>query len=462
MKIQQMKNIGVSVFVLVVFTILPPLPGLTIIGKNTIALTIFFLMLLITKPLPLPVICVATLAISPQLSVTQRFQESLLGFATPVLYFTIASFCISEAFSSTPLSKRVVGILLKHFSSNTKVLVLALMICEALFSSVISNIPTTAIFLSVAHGILSLFKDESERKRMAKPLMIAVAISSMIGGMMTPAGSSLNMLAIELLQKQTGITISFVTWMCVGIPLTAVFLPIAWFVITRIYDIPKLEKDTLTQYAEEIAPPKTLLRSERIFLRILTCMVVLWVLSSWFSSIDIYVVAVIGAVLCFLPGLEVLQPDSIGKVINWDVLFVQGAALSMGGAMIKNGVSDWLAGIFFTRSGGLPLWLLIGLTAAFVFFMLILIPIAPAMISVFSAPLISVAVLQGAPPALLILTLAFCTANCYLLPIDSVPLLTYTTGYYSMKDMIKSTAILQMILIALLAIWLPLFSRIMQ
>ena len=56
------------------------------------------------------------------------------------------------------------------------------------------------------------------------------------------------------------------------------------------------------------------------------------------------------------------------------------------------------------------------------------------------------------------LTAALCAGNCYLLPLDTVPLITYSKGYYSMTDMAKSTIFLQLAMIALCALWLPLLS----
>lgn len=53
---------------------------------------------------------------------------------------------------------------------------------------------------------------------------------------------------------------------------------------------------------------------------------------------------------------------------------------------------------------------------------------------------------------------ALCAGNCYLLPLDTVPLITYAKGYYSMTDMAKSTLFLQIAMVILSAIWLPIIG----
>jgi len=58
------------------------------------------------------------------------------------------------------------------------------------------------------------------------------------------------------------------------------------------------------------------------------------------------------------------------------------------------------------------------------------------------------------------LTAALCAGNCYLLPLDTVPLITYSKGYYSMTEMMKSTFLLQISMIILCSVWLPLLSNL--
>lgn len=80
------------------------------------------------------------------------------------------------------------------------------------------------------------------------------------------------------------------------------------------------------------------------------------------------------------------------------------------------------------------------------------------MIPIMAVPLIAIATNSGVNPALIMMAAALCAGNCYLLPLDTVPLITYSKGYYSMTDMAKSTAFLQLAMIILCALWLPLIG----
>lgn len=50
--------------------------------------------------------------------------------------------------------------------------------------------------------------------------------------------------------------------------------------------------------------------------------------------------------------------------------------------------------------------------------------------------------------------------NAYLLPLDTVPMITYSKGFYKMSEMPKSTALIQVILVILMAVWFPLAGSI--
>ena len=92
--------------------------------------------------------------------------------------------------------------------------------------------------------------------------------------------------------------------------------------------------------------------------------------------------------------------------------------------------------------------------------MLIIVPVAPALIALLSAPLVGLSANIGITPLLPMMTLGLTVANCYLLPLDTVPNITYMTGYYKMYDMPKSTAFIQVIMAAVVAAWLPVALKI--
>ena len=453
---KQITGLIISLAILIGMFIVPAPEGLTAVGKNTIGITIAFLVLLMTEVFPPAVSCLIILALLPLLGITDKFADSVSGFAHPVMFFILASFGISAGFTNVPLSKRILIKLMRVFGKNVKTMLFAIMSCSAIVSSLISNIPTTAIFMAICLSFLKLYENGEERNRTGRTFMIAIPVASMIGGMMTPAGSSLNLLAIGLLEQfSPGSTITFVQWMCVGIPLAIIMIPVAWFIIVSVYKPVEIDKSKVLGFINQLEVPEKIGREEIKVIIITVMMLIFWVLSSWISAIEVYVVALLGCSILFMPGIGVLTWKSYVSSVSWEVLIITGTVLSTGGALVKNGVNEWLVDTFYPSEMALPIFGIVAFIALIVFLMLILIPIAPALITVLAGPLATIAASQGYSPEILFLTLALCASNCYLFPIDSVPLLTYGTGYYKMTDMPKSTSIIQIVIIAVLAVWLP-------
>jgi sodium-dependent dicarboxylate transporter 2/3/5 len=182
-------------------------------------------------------------------------------------------------------------------------------------------------------------------------------------------------------------------------------------------------------------------------------MLTLWILSSWFQGLNVMIVAILGCCVMFLPGIQVLDLNTFLKENSWDAFFLVGTVLSISGAMIDNGVSAFIARSIPGLGVSSPL--LISFTALLIFLSLLVIPVATSLIPIMATPLIAIAARAGVSPALILMTAGLCACNCYLLPLDTVSLITYSKGYYSMTDMFKSTIFLQIAMIILTTLWLP-------
>jgi len=454
---RQKIGLGFGVLVLLLSQIAPTPYGLTTAGQSTIGLTLFFLILLVTEALPLSVTSLLTIGLTPILGVTERFEGAVAGFSHPVLFFIVASFGIAGAIMEVPVTKRVLLALFRRAGWRIERILLALMLATAGTSFFMSNVPTAAIMMTIALEFINLLEDGPAKRSIGKTFLIAVPVATMIGGMATPASSSLNLLALSLLEQYTGQTVSFVQWMAIGIPLVVVLLPFAWFLMIKVYKPAQVDPQMIAAYQETLqaqvkGPPG---RKEVTVIFIILTMLVLWIASSWVPGIEVFTVALLGCVLFFLPGVRVLSWQKFLSGIIWDIIFISGTVLSIAGALVQNGVSSWLVETLYPAHLTLPTPLLVGFAAVVCFVMLLMITSAPALITVLAGPFIAIAMLNGAPPALLIMALAFCACNCYLLPLDTVQLLTYSKGYYRMTDMGRSTVFLQIALVVLLAVWLP-------
>jgi sodium-dependent dicarboxylate transporter 2/3/5 len=318
-----------------------------------------------------------------------------------------------------------------------------------------SDVPACAIFMAIGLGIIEKtgLKPGSS---FAKALMIGIPIGALIGGVGTPAGSSINLLGLAQLEQFGGITVRFLDWMIIGMPMVIILLPLSAFIITFFY---KPEVATIGG-ADDIHKERTaagpMTSPERKVVTILGIMVVLWILSTWYPVFDVYIVGIGGAVAMFLPFINILDWKQAQAATGWDALLLLGGVTSLGGASVATGLAQWVVD---SSLGGIADWSqvsVIALISAFTVVIHLALPINPVIVTVLIPPLTILAQSTGVNPALYALPVAFTASCAFLLPIDAVPLLTYGKGYYKMFDMLPPGAVLSVIWVILMTVVLAL------
>src|SRR5690606_17390320 len=179
----------------------------------------------------------------------------------------------------------------------------------------------------------------------------------------------------------TGRTISFTGWLMVGLPVALVLLPAAWallvFVLFRSPPLPDGARALLAIERRRLGPRS---RAETIVAIVFTLMAIAWLLrqpkqigdvtlpglTSFAPWIDDATIAIAGAVLLFLlPSGErrpILQWEDT-RELPWGVLLLFGGGLSLARAFDDSGLPTAF-GEMVVAFDALPLWLLIGATAA--------------------------------------------------------------------------------------------------
>lgn len=97
----------------------------------------------------------------------------------------------------------------------------------------------------------------------------------------------------------------------------------------------------------------------------------------------------------------------------------------------------------------------------FIFLLMIILPVAPSIVTLLSVPIVTIATAQGFSVQMLFAVLVICVGQCYLLPIDAIPLPAYSKGYFKMSEMPKATAPIQLCAIIVITIWVPIAGKLL-
>lgn len=425
-------------------------------GQRLAAIFVFGIVLWVSEALPVGVTALLVVVLQPILGV-QSLHAAFEGFASPVFFFVLAMFCIAAAITGARLEQRFAYWLLGRAGTGSRRVLAALMIGTAATSTIISDVPACAIFMTIGAGILGRTGVPRGDSAFGKGVMVGIPIAALIGGVATPAGSSVNILGIHFIEEHGGVRIPFVDWMALGVPMALLLVPAAIWVILRAFP-PELESighpEEIRRERRELGPMTV---REKKTIVLLVTMMALWILGSWVPALSTVVVALVGAVVLFLPGVALLSWRRAEQVIAWDTLLMIGGVTSIGAASVESGLAGWLVQSFL---GGMQDWNLIWILAAISAFTVVIhlaLPIGPVVNAVVIPPIALLALDAGQDPALYALPVAFTASCAFLLPLDPVALLTYSKGYFRMLDMARVGSVISVfwvIWMTALMIWL--------
>lgn len=429
-----------------------PPKGLSEAGWKSILLIICATLTWVSEFIPMG-IASCLLLFLPNLLKLETTAGVMSNFATPTLFFIMSTLIIARAFVDTGFGYRVSLYITGIFGNKSKSVLLALMSCAALISTVLADIPSGVIVGGIAYTILEGANIRPGSK-FGKSLMVGIPIAAALGGIATPAGSGVNILTINLLKSVAGIEISFLEWSIIGIPMAIILTFTAWVVISMIFK-PEIDvvpgMDNIPEKRKEIGP---LTKDEKKFTAIFAVTLVLWFTQSM-TSLETAFVSLMACSIFFLPGIELMDWKRANDSVAWNTLMLVGSCNALAMLLSSNGSAVWLSDTFLGGFANSSLLVLVAAVTIFGIFIHLLVPISGAVVALTIPIIYQLAVNAGIDPIYLVLPLGY-TASCvFMIPLDPTCLTTFKYGYWKMSDMSKPGFIIAIL-------WIPVLVGIMM
>lgn len=432
---------------------------LTEMGRASLGVLIFCLVLWITEPMPFHITGLFGLILITLFKVDTFAEAVKTGFGNDTVVFFIGVLALSAVITNSGLGKRISMLILSQTGNKTSSILLGFLIVGTLLSMWVTDMAVAAMLMPLARAMLEEQKLEPKKSNFGKALMIACAWGPIIGGIGTPAGAGPNQLAIGFISEMAGVEISFLDWMVYGVPCALLLIVPSWLVLMLFFkpEIQYLDK-TKEQIQEEFKNYPKMSRNEMSTLAVFAVTIILWVSSSWLSGvlgikIPTSMPAILGACLLFLPGVTDLKWSEVEKDISWSGILLIATGVTLGMEIYTSGAAEWLSMLLL---GGIaemgPLlqifmiliiisFLKVGLSSNTVT-ATVIIPIMIVMAQQFGLPMMGIVV-----PASLTLSLAFILVTST--PTNVIP---YSAGYFNISDMAKAGTVLTLISSAILAV----------
>lgn len=443
-------GIVLSIIALIIASCVPGTESLSHEGALGLGIMATAVILWICETFPAGVTGILVLVLASILGVVP-LKEVFSGFGMTTIFFVIGVFSLTILMMKTSLGQRLTRKLIGWAGSNSNKLVLAFMIGSAVISTVMTDTGAVVITMGLALPLLKSIGHEPGKSNLGKCLMLGVAFAAIMGGFCTPAGHSMNVLSMGMLQAYNGMSIGFLQWMAVGIPFAIILIPICWFFLTRILKPEQITEDDINTVLSGTSELGKFSVVEKKALVMLIGIPVLWVLGNWIPVLDTTTVAVIGLAVMFLPGINLLTWSDVQKGVPWNIVLMLGGILCLGNILGATGGAKFIADLFLS-SGVLSMDPIIALyiIAVVTYILHTFLPVAPAILTIFLPPLFAFATAAGISPAIPMLIVVAIVSGNFILPLNPTITVAYAEGYFSFADTARAGIIPAILFIVIL------------
>jgi sodium-dependent dicarboxylate transporter 2/3/5 len=231
--------------------------------------------------------------------------------------------------------------------------------------------------------------------------------------------------------------------MVYSMPVVFIALPLVWLALQFSFPI-KIKDITAAknEIKNQVASAGKISKNELTVLIILSLTVIMWIIFSQPEITNTYgkyyglaVVAVIGGILLFFTGL--LNWKDVEKRVPWGIILLYGGAITLGLGIEKSGAGNWIANGLFSISGDNLFILILAIILITVILTNIMSNIAAVAILL---PIgISVANNLQINPLLTAMIIALSGGLAFMFVISTPGnAITYSSGYFSTKDLLKA------------------------
>ena len=448
--------------------------GLSEAGWMTAAVGILMAVWWATEAVPIAVTALLPIVVFPLLDIA-TIQDTTAPYANKVIYLFLGGFIVAFAMQRWNLHRRIALTVLQHVGGNGRSLVGGFMLASALISMWVMNTSTTMMLLPIAVSIIAVIHktvgglDDKRKDDFQYSLLLGVAYGATIGGMATLVGTAPNAMLAAFMLETYGTEIDFSRWMLVGLPLSAMMLPLAWLVLTRLafkvdFKTSDEGRATLRHMKDELG---AITVPERRVAVVFVLMALTWVSRPLLidvpglEALDDSGIAMAGGIALFLiPSGDKSDPLLLrwtyAEQLPWSVLILFGGGLTLAGAVSRTGLAEWLGGSL-QAIGALPLAAVVIVAAAMIIFLTELTSNI-ATTATFLPVVGAIAIESGFDPIVLAVPITFAASCAFMLPVATPPnAIVFGSGMLTIPKMVRAGMMLNIVgifLVSLVALFL--------
>ena len=450
---------------------LPTPYGLTPAGHAVLTMAIVATILFVTEPIPLP--SVALLIIIAEVILlgidSTKVAKSLMNDS---VLFIMGSLMLAVCVVKQKLDKRIAWFIVRMTGTKTTNICFGISAVSGVLASFIGEHTVAAMMLPVGITLISLTSDDPKRVRnLAVVLLFSISYGCSVAGIATPSGGARNAIMIgywkEFFFDPTNpetykYLVSYLKWMMYAYPMFLLQLPLVTFVLVFSFrpEFRDLSR-AVVKLRIQIENEGAMKSSDWLAIILFFFILIGWI--GFSDQLGMGTVAILGAA-CFLV-LGIVNWQDVNNGVNWGVILLYAAAISMGLQMKDTGAAAWVAESFldmlkpFGASDGIGLWAAVSVLTTGVTNTMS----NGAAVAVLGPIVLNLATAAGESPLLIGFITAVSSAFAYLTVVGTPACtIVYSSGYLKATDFLsvgwKMALLSTIVMLAAARIYWPLIG----
>jgi len=468
-----MKKYGLVIALLVMLGImaLPTPTDLPVAGHRMLAILVFSVIVWMTDTISYPVsaavimaLMAFTLGVSPDpakpaamLGTSRALTIALGGFSNTALALVGGALFIAAAMMKTGLDKRIALVVLSKIGARTNRVLAGVIFVGFLLSFFVpSTTARVSCLVPIVMGIILAFGVERKSK-FAGVMMIATAQADSIWNVGIKTAAAQNMIAVGFIEKQLGVSITWMDWFIAALPFAVLMSVALYFVLMKIMP-PEMDEiaggDAVVAKAlAELGPMKT---DEKKMLAISFILLFFWATEKVVHPFDTSSTTIAAIAVMLLPGIGVMSWKEAQPNIPWGTLILFGVGISLGSAILSTKAAAWVAKLIVGTFGlqTLPALVILAILSAFLIIIHLGFASATALASAMIPIIISILQSVKTPGINVVgltMILQYVVSFGFILPVNAPQnMVAYGTETFEVKDFIKTGIPLTFIAFALI------------
>ena len=425
-----------------------PVPeGLTQEGMVVLTMSVVAIILYITEPIPLP--AVALLIIVGQVLLAGLDSSSVAkSLMNDSVHFIMGSLMLAVAVVKQKLDKRIAWLIVRMTGPKTSRICFGISAVSGVLASFVGEHTVAAMMLPVGITLITLTSEDPKKVRnLAVVILLSIAYGCSIAGIATPSGGARNAIMIGYWKEfffdpadpsTRRFIVDYLEWMVYAYPMFLIQLPFVTLILLTTFrpEYRNLSR-AVVRLRAQVHSAGPMKGSDWAAIVLFGMILVGWIMAS--DLVGMGTVAVLGAATFLVAGL--VRWEDVNSGVNWGVILLYAAAISLGVEMKETGAARWVAESFLGilsplgASEGLGLWAAVATLTTLVTNTMS----NGAAVAVLGPVVLKMAVVAGESPIVIGFITAVSSAFAYLTVVGTPACtIVYASGYLKTTDFLTA------------------------